>query len=297
MTSSEATNRADVVAERSVRALHGLLDAPGAPPKQGDLVPPLWHWLAFLPEASQRELGPDGHPRPDSALAPPDLPRRMFAAGEVRMIRGPLVGAPLTSRTAVAAVQEKEGRTGRLRFATLERGIRASGELVVHETQHIVYRPASDGQMVSRPCPRPELEPDAEDWHLRWDLATDQVQLFRFSALTYNAHRIHYDRPYATEVEGYPDLVVQGPLQAVALAELLRRASDVAPLSAFSFRSVAPAFAPGLLRLRGRRGVNGGFDLACFDHNGAITMSASASTESSGNSLRGRPKNVRRKVV
>jgi 3-methylfumaryl-CoA hydratase len=241
----------DTVTAGAAEALHGLLDAPGNPPVDGDPVPPLWHWLAFLPRVPQRELGPDGHPKRGTFLPPVALPRRMFAGGRFTFEREIAVGERLVRRSAVASVDEKEGRSGTLVFVTVRHEIGPEdGVPAVVEEQDLVYRePARLGGSPKDPTPSSDAD---KEWPWSWDLAVDPILLFRFSALTYNSHRIHYDRPYAVEVEGYPGLVVHGPLQAVALAELCRRSGPGRPLESFRFRALRPCFDDANLRLRGR---------------------------------------------
>ncbi len=268
---TEAVLRSDTVHATAAAALHGLLDGPGSAPTTGDAVPPLWHWLSFLPRAAQADLGPDGHPAADEVLPPAPLPKRMYAGGRFEFLREIPLGAEVHRGSRVTSVVEKSGRSGTLVFVTLRHELALSdGELCVVEEQDLVYREASS-------APGPALPEPGEipgDWDLSWDLEIDPTLLFRFSALTYNAHRIHYDRAYATEVEGYPGLVVHGPLQAVALAELCRRHVE-RPLVAFEFRAGRPVFDHGPLRIRGR--VEGDtVHLCTFDLGGNVAVQADA---------------------
>jgi 3-methylfumaryl-CoA hydratase len=272
----------DVVTPSMAAGLHGLLDAGGPPPGDGDRLPPLWHWLAFLPRVAQRELGDDGHPRTGRFL-PPVQGRRMFAGGRLTFT-GPLpVGRPLHRRSTVASTEEKAGRSGRLVFVTVAHDIGSGhGDLAVSETQDLVYRPVPPPGGTtgagSASGAEADIDPDA-GWDWAFDLVPDAPLLFRFSALTYNAHRIHYDRPYATGVEGYPGLVVHGPLQAVALAELCRRHLPDRALATFGFRALRPAFDGNRLRLRGRITGAGAVTLTAFDHHGQPTMQAEATLQ------------------
>ena len=311
----------DLVPAAAALALHGLLDAPGRAPGPEDPLPPLWHWLAFLPRVAQHELGADGHPRVGTFLPPVGLGRRrMYAGGQLRF-DGPLpVGAALRRESAVASVEEKTGRTGSLVFVTVRHELvgadgRGPGGVVEH--QDLVYRampasiprpPASvarppaatapaatasaaTASAAATPAPSPP-DPEAdEEWSWTWSLTPDPTLLFRFSTLTYNAHRIHYDRAYATTVEAYPGLVVHGPLQAIALAELCRRFLPDRRVTSFRFRALRPAFEGHPVRFCGRAApAEGGgqpdggegsegeerIDLAAIDHEGHVTMRASA---------------------
>jgi 3-methylfumaryl-CoA hydratase len=195
----------------------------------------------------------------------------MFAGGQLEFRRPPLVADPLERRSTVTAVEEKHGRSGELIFVKMRHEITNDGELSIIEDQDIVYRV---GPLQGRTDDMATPALSAADWTWAWDLEIDPTLLFRFSALTYNAHRIHYDRAYAMHVEGCPGLVVHGPLQAVALAELCRRHGDQ-QLETFRFRALRPAFDDGPLLLRGRPNGREAV-LAAFDHGGRITMQAQA---------------------
>ena len=260
----------DTVTAGAAEALHGLLDAPGDPPGDGDALPALWHWLAFLPRVPQRQLGVDGHPRQGTFLPPIALPRRMFAGGRFTFDDVVTVGEPLVRTSSVASVEEKDGRSGKLVFVTVRHEIgREGGPPAIVEEQDLVYR----GPSASAVSP---ADPAASrTWPWSWDMAIDPTLLFRFSALTYNAHRIHYDRTYAIEQEGYPGLVVHGPLQAVALAELTRRNCPGESLTSFRFRAVRPCFDDAPLKLRGRS-QGGDVELEALGAGDQITMKAEA---------------------
>jgi 3-methylfumaryl-CoA hydratase len=239
-------------------AFADLLDAPAPPLDPGDPLPPLWHWFTLLEHPAHAELGPDGHPAGGSFLPPIPNRRRMFAGGRYRQHRPVPIGAELTARSTVADVAVKSGRSGEMAFVTVRHELSVAGTPVGTEEQDIVYRSAQDTtgpDSVARPpstsAPLGEAPPFAADW--RWVLSTDAVRLFRFSALTYNAHRIHYDHPYATGIEGYPGLVVHGPLLALLALELPRRQAPGETVTDFAYRLVRPAFAPARIEAAGRR--------------------------------------------
>ncbi|KUO16414.1 hypothetical protein [Streptomyces dysideae] len=240
----EATHQ-DVVTPAAASALHDLLDRDGDPPGVGSPLPLLWHWLAFLPQARQSDLGEDGHPRTGTFLPPADGRSRMYAGGRIAIGSAPAVGEPLTRTSRVSDVARKKGRTGDLMFVTVDHEL-ASDRAAIHERQNIVYRDAR--RFEAREAP--ELREDAHAWVWGRDVRIEPTLLFRFSALTYNAHRIHYDRDYATDVEGYPALVVHGPLQAVLLADAVARFFPCRAVRSFEFRALAPAFDDHDLRLR-----------------------------------------------
>jgi 3-methylfumaryl-CoA hydratase len=260
----------DTVSETAAVALHELLNGTGMPPSHGQPLPPLWHWLAFLPRSRQEDLGPDGHPQASAPRDYPDYSRRMFAGARIWFPGVANVGQPLRRQSEIVSVNHKEGRSGALLFVTIEHRYEADRQLVIREQQDIVYRPPSN------PSAQPP-DPDAlteSTWTWSWELVAETTVLFRFSALTYNAHRIHYDRSYATDVEGYPGLVVQGPLQAIGLADVCRRHAGNR-LKSFSFRALRPAFDGSSLQFRGRPGHDG-IELAAFSESQGKTMEATA---------------------
>jgi 3-methylfumaryl-CoA hydratase len=234
-----SVEREELIGPGPARALAGLL---GVPPPEDARLPLGWHWLYLLDRPDQADLGPDGHPFRGTALTPPRPGlRRMFAGGEI-VQREPLrIGAPATRRTTVLSTQDKQGRTGRLTFVSVGHEIHQDGRLVIRERQDIVYRAriaaASD---TSATADDVRSLPVAED---EWSLGISPTLLFRFSALTYNAHRIHYDREYARDVDGYPGLLTHGPLQALAMAEAARSRCGLAGTGlGYEYRLVAPLF-------------------------------------------------------
>jgi 3-methylfumaryl-CoA hydratase len=222
-------------------ALSALLDLPATAAAEGEPLPPLWQWLYFLDHPRRSELGDDGHPAAGHFLPPLPERRRMFAGGRLRVHAPIRVGDRIERRTELVDVTPKSGRSGEMVFTTTRHEFRRAGELLAVEEQDIVYRSQPAGA-ARAPVPpsAPEPEPAAR-WRL--ELPTDPALLFRFSALTYNTHRIHYDQPYATGVEGYPGLVVHGPLLALLLLEIPRRERPDAAVVEFGFRLSRPAFA------------------------------------------------------
>ncbi|MFJ4170747.1 MaoC family dehydratase N-terminal domain-containing protein [Paenarthrobacter sp. NPDC089714] len=269
--------RRDVVSVAAATALHDLLDTGGNAPRLGDPLPLLWHWLAFLPQARQSDLGPDGHPVTGTFLPPSGGRQRMYAGGHVTVTKPPRIGDPLTRKSTVTDVQHKSGRSGELMFVTVEHGVSsATGEL--SDRNDIVYKhpaplPGKTGGGTQRTA---AITDQDTGWEWGRTVDIDPALLFRFSALTYNAHRIHYDRDYAVNTEGYPGLVVHGPLQAVLLADALSVVLPHHRPTSFSFRSTAPAFdnAPLVLRYRSSGGA-GVAEIAAFS-NGTQTMTATA---------------------
>jgi 3-methylfumaryl-CoA hydratase len=266
----------DAVSAGGAAAMHNLLDAPGSPPGEDDPLPILWHWMAFLPRTPQRDLGADGHPQPTGELAAVAIGPRMFAGASVTIVgQGVSVGEALRRSATVTRVEDKEGRSGLLRFVTIRYEIDAGSGAAIVDEQELLYRP------VAPPAgPRTAAAPSSDEtsgWPWELVLTPSPTMLFRFSALTYNAHRIHYDVPYATGTEGYPGLVVHGPLQAIALAEVCRRFAAGRRVTSFRFRAVSPAFAGAPLRFAGAPSSDGtSVSLRAVDERGVTTMTAEA---------------------
>jgi 3-methylfumaryl-CoA hydratase len=232
-------------------AFAGLVGTPEPALKEGDPLPPMWHWFTLLDHPATADIGADGHPKDGHFLPPIPGRRRMFAGGRLHAHASIPVGSLLSSRSEVASIAIKSGRSGEMAFVTIRTELTADGLLAAVEEQDIVYRSEPEGAP-RRVTPRPETghpEP-AGGW--RSSLAADPVLLFRFSALTYNGHRIHYDLPYATGEEGYPGLVVHGPLLALLALELPRVHAPEATVASFEYRLVRPAFAPATVVAAGQ---------------------------------------------
>jgi 3-methylfumaryl-CoA hydratase len=226
-----------LVTPEPVEALAGLLDLE-VPTGE---VPELWHWVYLLERPATHDLGPDGHPRSGVPAPPGPGLRRMFAGGRVDSLGRLRIGEPAERRSWVARQVEKQGRSGRLGFVTVRSEIRQGGSLVVTDEQDLVYR-APGGTLASIPG---EGLPERE---AAWALEVDERLLFRFSALTYNAHRIHYDRDWCRK-EGYDDLVVHGPLQALLMGELIRHHGVPLAGRRFGYRLVSPMLGPQTLHV------------------------------------------------
>ena len=227
---------ADQITQAPIRLMQATLDAASACALSPDL-PPLWHWLYFLPGERQSNIGPDGHPKRGGFLPPISLPRRMWAGGRLQFLRPLAVGERVRRVSLIKSVQTKDGRSGRLVFVTVQHKISDAQGVVIHEEQDIVYR---DAPAPGAPAPQPAAAPTDEQFGRT--ITPDPVLLMRYSALTFNGHRIHYDRPYAMQEEGYPGLVVHGPLIATLLMEELRRAHPGKTVRSFEFKAVSPLF-------------------------------------------------------
>jgi 3-methylfumaryl-CoA hydratase len=262
---------ADIVAPTSVAALSATLDYDTAP-GEGEALPHLWHWIFFRPTVKQALIAEDGHPRKGGFLPDLGLPRRMWAGGRLRFHSPVTVGSSITRESKILNVSEKHGRTGKLAFVTVGHRINCGDTLAIEEEHDIVYRePAAPGA----PASAPTAAPESAQWQR--EIVPDEVLMFRYSALTFNGHRIHYDKPYVTQTEGYPGLVVHGPLIATLLMDLLRRQLPGATVLDFSFKAMRPSFAGNTLHLCGQPSADGNsVELWSKDHEGWLTMTARA---------------------
>ena len=268
---------ADDITAAPVRALSATLDRDDALPTAGTRLPELWHWLYFLAHHRQSEIGEDGHAKRGGFLPPVPLPRRMWAGGRLAWEkRNPLqVGDKVERISTIASVTHKAGRTGELVFVLVRHEVRNERGLALTEEHDIVYRAAA-GPDEKTPPPTPA----PKDAAFSREIVPDDVLLFRYSALTFNGHRIHYDRRYVTQVEGYAGLIVHGPLIATLLVDLLRRNVPGAQLARFEFRAVRPTFDIARFRVHGKP-ADGSTDGKTFslwgeDADGWLTMQATA---------------------
>jgi 3-methylfumaryl-CoA hydratase len=227
----------DTIVTTPVKAMSATLDRDDPVPAIGEVLPPLWHWLYFLPTERQSAIGPDGHPKRGGFLPPVPLPRRMWAGGRFEFRQPLRIGQAVQRTSRIADISCKQGRSGALVFVRVRHEISNDEGIALTEEHDIVYRdPPQPGAAPERPQAAPT------DEQFSRTITPDPVLLFRYSALTFNGHRIHYDRSYVTEVEGYPGLIVHGPLIATLLVDLLRRERPDARLARFAFKAVSPLF-------------------------------------------------------
>ncbi len=265
------------MAPENAERFAAVLDEPRAF-RAGDELPLLWHWAYFAEIVGQSELGGDGHPGRGDALAE-RFPRRMAASGSVDRI-GPLcVGRPATRHSYLEQTTEKHGRTGPLLFAVWRHSVEQDGRTVLEERQTLVYRPSLAGAPGGSSYPREAgIEGDIRpQYSLRRTLTFDAALLFRFSAVTWNAHRIHYDHPYATRSEGFPGLVVHGPLVAVELA--LEASREIGKLAHIEFRVRAPVFVDDRIEAFGQKSGRSRFSAEARRADGTLAMSLDAEAE------------------
>lgn len=244
-------SKTDVAAAWPVAALAATLDRRDPEPENGAPIPLGWHWLFFLEAKPASELGPDGHPKRGGFLPPVPLPRRMWAGGRFEFQRALKVGERLQRDSEVIAVEPKQGKSGNLVFVTVRHTVLASGEIAVIEEHDIVYREAAKP---GEPPPQGRPAPQRAAW--RRELVAGPVMLFRFSALIFNAHRIHYDIDYCREEEHYPGLIVHGPLQTILLLDLCRR-NEARPVTRLDYRALHPVFHTERFTVNGKPGADG----------------------------------------
>jgi 3-methylfumaryl-CoA hydratase len=254
-----------------IAALAATLDRDDPLPAAGSEVPPLWHWLYFTPLTRASELGHDGHARLGGFLPPVPLPRRMWAGGRLEFVHSLRVGDEMRRDSRIEKVSGKSGRSGALVFVTVQHAIANALGVALTEEHDIVYREAPRADAPEQP---PQVAPHDEAFAR--EIVPDPVLLFRYSALTFNGHRIHYDRSYVTEVEGYPGLVVHGPLIATLLLDLLRRERPEARVRRFEFRALRPVFDIHRFSVCGRPDGERRYRLWARDHEGALAMQADA---------------------
>ena len=249
--------RRDVLEPARAEALQATLGLESPVPGPDEPLPPLWHWLYFWTPAPAGKLGPDGHPARGGLLPPIDLPRRMWAGSRIAFRRPLVIGREVERVSTIDDVQAKLGRSGRLAFVTLRHRISDAGALCVEEEHDIVYREAPISGAPSRPAVSPAERslPAAPPW--THEVRPDPVLLFRYSALTFNGHRIHYDPDYAREAEGYPGLVVHGTLLATLMVELARRERRAATVTAFRLRALSPLFDTAPFTVAGEPAADG----------------------------------------
>jgi 3-methylfumaryl-CoA hydratase len=276
------TEAEDVATASAVHRLAALLDYEH-PPWSAGVVPPLGHWLYFLPAARQATLATDGHTRHGEFLPPTRLPRRMWAGGRIELLRPIPIGSAIQKRSTLVDVSTKRGASGELMFVTLRHEIRVDSAPALVEEQDIVFCERSGPGRAPRDPAVAGANSGAVDSSVssRRSLVLGAVELFRFSALTFNAHRIHYDRDYACHEEGYPGLVVHGPYLALLLVDQFLRTSPGAPISKLSYRARSPLFERERFELCVHAGSPGA-QLWALGPNGEAAMQAQIELRSPG---------------
>ncbi|MEH6702205.1 FAS1-like dehydratase domain-containing protein [Parasphingorhabdus sp.] len=262
----KSETRHDVITPGLLQRFCATIDRPVT-----DEIPQGLHWCLCLPDAPSAQLAEDGHPAKGGFLPPIPLPRRMWASSKVAFEHPLQLGDAISRVSTVASIEEKSGKSGDLVFVAVDHETRVGDRVAIRERQNIVYRePATTAAPASLAS---NETPDLSGWSWQQKIVPSEPLLFRYSALTFNSHRIHYDQPYAMQEEGYPGLVVQGPLMATLLLNLAARELGVNGLSRFSFRGQAPAFANAAIYLVGKQeGEN--IALAVIGNDGKEIMTA-----------------------
>ncbi len=263
--------RSEPILGSVVRAMAATLDLERSP-LAGEALPPGWQWLFFNPVVRRNELDIDGHPRRGGFLPPIELPRRLWAGSRIRYLADLPVEAQATRRSRILKIENKVGKSGSLSFLTVQHTISCDGAPRICEEQDIVYREATPPGAIAAPPPR--RHDGVPAWSRRVEPNT--TLLFRYSALTFNGHRIHYDQAYAREEEGYPELVVHGPLTATLLQQFALEHGAGRPLACFDFRGVTPLFVGRAFQLEGRQVADGTLELWARGPDGELAMSATA---------------------
>jgi len=271
---TDRVTRTEVLAPEPAEALANLIGTT----VPTDALPPLWHWTHLLERRPHTDLGPDGHPTFGVPAPPGPGRRRMFAGGRVKTFCALRLGRPATRTTWVTDTVDKHGRTGPLTFVTVRNEYSQDGLVAIVDENDIVYRPADS--RLPAPSRAPQDGPIPMPSQPGLSLAVDQALLFRFSALTYNAHRIHYDHQWVQQ-EGYHDLVVHGPLQALMMGELVRRHGEGLVGRLFTYRLVAPMIGPQTFTvLADPVGLDAGAQVR--DAQGTLTAACTVETITSG---------------
>ena len=263
---------ASILTTAPLEGLAATLERDGAAFSDGVALPPLWHWLYFFAPAKQSELGEDGHPKRGDFLPPIPLPRRMWAGSRMKFIRPLLVGENIQRRSTIKSITIKEGRSGKLAFVCVAHELSDSSGVALQEEHDIVFRDMPGGNASAKE----PIKAD-EDFDFTRKVTPNPVLLFRYSALTFNGHRIHYDREYCKNVESYPGLVVHGPMLATYLLELLNDHYPDAKVSSFSFMAMKPVFDIESFHICGNKLDNDGkAKLWIADNEGNLCMEAQA---------------------
>jgi len=262
----------DIATAWPVAAMSATLDRRDPPLHEGDAIPEGWHWLYFLETSPASDLAHDGHTKRGGFLPPVSLPRRMWAGGRLEFRRAIKIGERLSRESEILSVEPKSGKSGNLVFVTVRHTVSASDDIAVVEEHDIVYR---DAAKPGSPVPPGKPAPANAVW--RHDVMPDEAMLFRYSALIFNAHRIHYDIDYCRKEEGYPGLIVHGPLQTTLLLDLSRRHAGK-PVRKLDYRAVSPLFHNEKLTVGGIPSADGASaQLWTTGPSGNIAMTGTAS--------------------
>ena len=264
----KSETRHDVITAGLLQRFCATIDRPVT-----DDIPQGLHWCLGLPDTPTAQLAEDGHPTKGGFLPPIPLPRRMWASSSVSFEHPLKLGDEISRVSTVAGIEQKSGKAGDLVFVAVDHETSVGDRVAIRERQNIVYRESATSAIISNV--NSNDSPDLGDWDWQQPILPSEPLLFRYSALTFNSHRIHYDKPYAMQEEGYPGLVVQGPLMATWLLNLAASNLGANRLSRFSFRGMSPAFANRALYLVGKQ-EGEKISLAVIGSDGKEIMTAQA---------------------
>jgi 3-methylfumaryl-CoA hydratase len=265
-----STQVSDIVTAQQVKSLRATLFLDIGEPNRGDAAPFTMHWCLAPPVAAMSEIGADGHPARGGFLPPVPLPRRMWAGGELEFFETLRVCDEVTRTSRIAEVTMKTGSTGQLCFVSVDHLVTTPRGTAIRERQDIVYRDVSTTPAAPAKAAAPPPVPQHRETHM-----ADTVLLFRYSALTFNGHRIHYDRDYVTKVEGYPGLIFHGPMQAALLVEFFAKLNGGAAPKKFAYRGVQPLFEGSEFSVNANTNENG-MELWTANSQGEPTMKGTA---------------------
>ena len=256
----------DIIDSNRVRAMGALLDRDNLLFEYGTPLPPCWHWAFCLDTTPQSKLGMDGHPKKGGFLPDLGLPRRMWAGSRLKFHYSPEIGSSITKKSKISSITPKSGKSGKLVFILVKHDWYVDGVKFIEEEQDIVYRDITRTGQTSK-----GVSPVKKSAEWSMNVTPDSALLFRYSAVTFNSHRIHYDRPYCLNEEGYPGLVVHGPLIATILIEFFQTNNPNAIIKEFSFRAVSPLFEGQTFSVNGcKEKDNGWYDVWAENSQGSL---------------------------
>ena len=262
-------DRNDSMAPEQLQRFEALMNRKPQSVTKGTPLPACAHWCYFTPIDMQSELAVDGHARKGDFLPPVELPKRMWAGGKITFKKPLLAGVPAEKKSTIIAINEKDGSSGKLCFVTIRHQISAKGALAIDEEQQLVYREESEEG--AHPIRTKPLDIDSD-----WKISTrpDSIQLFRFSALTFNSHRIHYDLDYVKKMEGYPNIVVHGPYLLVLMLDAFKNKDDGRVIEDVEYRAVGPVYLGEQITIHGKGVDNHRTELRVTGHEGNLAMTA-----------------------
>lgn len=259
----------DSMAPEQLKKFEALMNDDPEAVTEGSVISPCGHWVYFNPPIPQADLSISGHERNSNFLPPVDLPRRMWAGGTIKFKKPLKTGTPADKKSTITKIEEKEGKKGKLCFVTIRHQVSASGSVAIDEEQTIVYR--EESEKGAHPIRTQPLDIDPE-W--RKSTKPDSIQLFRYSALTFNSHRIHYDQDYAREMEGYPNVLVHAPFLVLLMVNAFTSKSDGKVVSEIEYENVGPVYLGEQITICGKTADNNKTALRIHGPEGKLAVKA-----------------------